>query len=103
MSSYFDTMSRCLNNEEEEEAAERRKEIQEVIRQLVKKLPPDHQDVIVARNDLDLSPQETAEFLGWKVEKVYSDYYRAQKRIKNMLLQEYGEERVSVWRGKLPE
>jgi RNA polymerase sigma factor (sigma-70 family) len=97
-----DPLLQLLETEEEEEAAQRRKEIQEVIRQLVKRLPQDHQDVIVARNDLGLSSQAAAEFLGWKVEKVYSDYYRSQRRLRDMLL-EYGEERVLVWRGRRPE
>ena len=38
--------------------------------------------------------------MGWKVEKVYSEYYRAKKRVREGLLKTYGTRQVAEWLGK---
>ncbi|MCY4654066.1 MAG: sigma-70 family RNA polymerase sigma factor [Dehalococcoidia bacterium] len=78
-----------LEEENAEAAEQRRKEIQRVLSQFVEQLPADYQDVIEARLEMGLSPKDTAEILGWDRRKVYDTYYRATRRLRDMLL-EYG-------------
>ena len=91
-----------LEAEHAQEATRMREELRAAIRDLVQELPSDQQDVLTARNDLELSPKDAAALLGWKVEKVSSDYYRARKRLREGLLRKYGRDRVAGWRGKCP-
>jgi RNA polymerase sigma factor (sigma-70 family) len=97
-----DPLLRLLEAEDEREAAQRRQELQEAVRDIVRQLSADSREVLQAREELGFSASEAADLLGWKVEKVYSEYYRAKKRVRDALLETYGNERVAHWMGKRP-
>lgn len=97
-----DPLLRLLEAEKEREAAQRREEIQEAVRNIVDQLPADSREVLQAREELGFSASEAADLLGWKVEKVYSEYYRAKKRVREALLETYGRDKVAHWMGKQP-
>lgn len=97
-----DPLLRLLEEEEERDAARRRAEILEAISDVTAHLPEDSQAVLQAREELGFSAEDTAELLGWKVEKVYSEYYRAKKRAREQLLRMYGERQVAKWLGSRP-
>ena len=75
-----------LEQEDEAVAAQWREQVKEVLGQLIEQLPSDYKDVLVALHEIGLSREETAELLGWSRRKVYDTYYRARKRLEEMLL-----------------
>lgn len=94
---------RLLESEEEEEAIQRRQEIHDVLGQLLEELPSEYRDVIEARHEMELSPNDTAELLGWESKKVHYTYYRVIHRLKVMLLERYELTEMAGWLGKSPE
>ena len=84
-----DPLLGLLDSADEEESERRRQELKEVLSELIGRLPHDYQDVIEALYEMELSPGDAAEVLGWKPRKVYDANYRAMKRLKDMLLKEY--------------
>ena len=97
-----DPLLRLLEADEEQDATQRRAEIQKAIRGVTAHLPEDSQAVLQAREELGFSDVDTADLLSWKVEKVYSEYYRAKKRAREALLRMHGQEHVARWLGRPP-
>ena len=85
-----DPLLNILDAEDEEESERRRQELKAMLGGLIEQLPSDYQDVLEARHEMALSAKDAAEVLGWEPRKVYDTYYRAMKRLKAMLLEEYG-------------
>ena len=75
-----------LEQEDEVVAAQWRERVKDVLGQLIEQLPSDYKDVLVALHEMGLSREETAELLGWSRRKVYDTYYRARKRLEELLL-----------------
>lgn len=86
-----------LEAEDEKEAVQRRQEIGEALERLVEQLPPNYRDVIEARHEMELSPKDAAELLGWEPRKISDTYYRANKRLERLLLKEYGITKITGW------
>ena len=97
-----DPLLRLLEAEDEQDATQRRAGIQVAIREVTAHLPEDSQAVLQAREELGFSAADTADLLSWKVEKVYSEYYRAKKRAREALLRMHGQEHVARWLGTPP-
>ena len=85
-----DPLVSLLDLEHEEELEQRRQELKEIMGWVIEQLPPDYRDVILARHEMELSPKDAAEVLGWEHRKVYDTYYRAMRRLRVKLLEEYG-------------